>query len=154
MIKFYITFISTLSIISTTSLALASSQFSGTNFSGEYVCKGKNESVGDYEVFVTLKLNTANSHGNFGVYDFNTETTNKVTYFGQAIVNGYHLAMTFKLSNSHNVEYSTGVGEFKKIGASLWAFTNHYYEPNNTGGGFGKEYCTMKPLKNEAKNTD
>jgi hypothetical protein len=126
--------------------------FNGINFSGEYVCTGKNESVGDYEVFVTLKLNYMNSHGNFGVYDFNTETTNKVIYFGHAIANGYRLATTFKLSNSRNVEYSSGIGVFKKVGKKLWAFNNTYYEPDDTGGNFGSENCAMKhPNKTQEK---
>lgn len=127
--------------------------FTGKNFSGDYVCKGKNESVGDYEVAVSLKLNVMNSHGKFGVYDFNTETTNKVIYFGQAMANGYRLAMSFKLSNSRNVEYSTGIGEFKYLGKQLWAFNNTYYEPDDTGGNYGSEYCQMKkPVSTIEKN--
>jgi hypothetical protein len=128
--------------------------FNGINFSGDYACKGKNESVGDYEVFVTLKLNYMNSHGNFGVYDFNTETNNKVIYIGQAITNGYRLSMTFKLSNSKNREYTTGIGQFRKIDKHRWAFKNTYYEPDDTGGNFGDEYCTMKPPKKPTINTD
>lgn len=119
-------------------------KFTGKNFSGDYECKGKNESVGDYEVFVSLKLNLMNSHNNFAVYDFNTETTNKVIYFGQAIANGTRLAMTFKLSNSKNVEFSTGIGEFKSAGKNRWSFSNTYYEPDDTGGNFGSEQCIMK----------
>jgi len=126
--------------------------FNGINFSGEYICKGKNESVGDYEVFVLLKLNYMNSHGNFGVYDFNTETNNKVIYVGQAIAHGYRLSTTFKLSNSKNRAYTTGIGQFKKIDKHRWAFKNTYYEPDDTGGNFGDEYCTMKLPKKIKEN--
>jgi hypothetical protein len=119
-------------------------RFTGQNFSGEYVCKGKNESVGDYEVFVTLKLNKISSNGKFGVYDFSTETLNNVTYYGQAVANGNRMALTFKLSDARNVEFSTGVGEFKKIGNRRWGFNNTYYEPDDSGGNYGTEYCAMK----------
>jgi len=125
-------------------IANANPVFNGVNYSGEYVCKGKNETVGDYEVFVMLKLNRISSYGKFGVYDFSTETVNNVIYFGQAVANGNRLALTFKLSDAKHAEFSTGIGEFKAIGKRRWAFQNSYYEPDDNGGNYGVEYCAMK----------
>ncbi len=127
-----------------TPFAYAAPQFKGTNYSGEYLCKGNNEAVGDYEVMVTLKLNSLNSNGKFGVYDFNTETVNSVIYFGQAVADGNRLSLTFKLSKAPNAEYSTGIGEFKKIGNRRWGFNHHYYEPDDSGGSYGTEFCAMQ----------
>ena len=122
----------------------AAPAFKGKNYSGEYLCKGKNDAVGDYEVIVTLKLNTLNSNARFGVYDFNTETENSVIYFGQAVADGNRLALTFKLSKAPNAEYSTGIGEFKKIKGQRWGFSHQYYEPDNSGGNYGTEFCAMQ----------
>ena len=122
----------------------AAPTFKGINYSGEYLCKGNNEAVGDYEVTVTLKLNSLNSNAKFGVYDFNTETVNSVIYFGQAVADGNRLALTFKLSKAPNAEYSTGIGEFKKIGNRRWGFNHRYYEPDDSGGNYGTEFCAMQ----------
>lgn len=137
-------FVLVLAYFTFASTAFAAPKFTGQNYSGEYVCKGSNDVVGEYEVFVTLKLNRISSYGNFGVYDFNTETENNVVYFGQAVANGNRMALTFKLSEARHAEYSTGIGEFKAIGKRRWAFQNSYYEPDDSGGNYGTEYCAMK----------
>lgn len=133
-----------LACFSLTSPAHAAPIFKGTNYSGEYLCKGKNDAVGDYEVVVTLKLNSLNSNRQFGVYDFNTETVNSVTYFGQAVADGNRLSLTFKLSKAPNAEYSTGIGEFKKLTGRRWGFSHQYYEPDDSGGNYGTEFCAMQ----------
>jgi hypothetical protein len=125
--------------------------FEGPNFSGVYACKGSNNKVGEYEVFATLKLNRANSHGNFGVYDFTTETENEVVYKGQAIANGYKMALTFNLTNRRSAEFSTGIADVAPISSKRWAYTNHYYEPDETGGDYGREYCQMQKQVTAAK---
>ena len=126
----------------------AKDQFVGSNFSGVYSCKGTNNKVGEYEVVATLKLNRISSHGEFGVYDFNTETENSLVYRGQAIANGNRLALTFNLTDGRNAEYSTGIAGIQKISNTRWAYTNHYYEPDENGGDYGSEYCVMqKPVK-------
>ena len=122
----------------------AKEQFVGSNFSGVYLCKGANNKVGEYEVTATLKLNRMSSHGNFGMYDFNTETENALVYKGQAIANGYKLAMTFNITDGRNTEYSTGIADIQRISNTRWAYTNHYYEPDENGGDYGSEYCVMK----------
>lgn len=139
-----------LSLIALCSISLnfgvvhAEEQFVGPNFSGVYSCKGQNNKVGEYEVIATLKLNKISSHGAFGVYDFNTETENSLVYKGQAISSGYKLALTFNLSDGRNVEYSTGIADIQKISNTRWAYTNHYYEPDENGGDYGSEYCVMQ----------
>jgi hypothetical protein len=133
-----------LSFLALSLTANAAPVFKGTNYSGEYLCKGKNDAIGDYEVIVTLKLNTLNSNAKFGVYDFNTETVNSVIYYGQAVADGNRLALTFKLSKAPNAEYSTGIGEFKKLKGRRWGFSHQYYEPDNSGGNYGTEFCAMQ----------
>lgn len=131
--------------------AEANSVFGGPNFSGIYSCKGSNNKVGEYEVLATLKLNKANSQNGFGVYDFNTETENDLVYRGQAIAKNYTLALTFNLSNAKNAEYSTGIAEIQKVSSTRWAYTNHYYEPDENGGDYGSEYCVMQKVVKVAK---
>lgn len=133
-------------------LAEAKPIFTGADYSGVYACKGSNNKVGDYEVLATLKLNRLSSRGGFGVYDFNTETENSLVYKGQAIANGYKLALTFNLSDGHTAEFSTGIADIKRISSTRWAYTNHYYEPDGSGGDYGTEYCVMKkPVKTVSK---
>jgi hypothetical protein len=123
--------------------------FIGNDFSGEYTCKGRNDSVGDYEVQVILKLNKVTSHDIYGIYDFSTETNNKPTYSGQILAKGHKFAMTFKLLNESTFEFNTGIGDFKKIDAKRWAFQNTYYEPDGNGGNFGNDYCKMNIKQKE-----
>lgn len=146
-------FILVLGYFTFASAAFAAPKFTGQNYSGEYVCKGSNDVVGEYEVFVTLKLNRISSYGKFGVYDFSTETENNVVYFGQAVANGNRMALTFKLSEARHAEYSTGIGEFRAIGKNRWAFRNQYYEPDDSGGNYGGEDCAMKKKVMVAKPT-
>jgi hypothetical protein len=126
----------------------AKEQYVGPNFSGVYSCKGANNKVGEYEVIVTLKLNRNSSHGSYAVYDLNTETENALVYKGHAIANGNRLALTFNLSDGRSAEYSTGIADMQKISSTRWAYTNHYYEPDESGGDYGSERCVMqKPVK-------
>ncbi|MDO9234091.1 MAG: hypothetical protein Q8N02_05725 [Methylotenera sp.] len=125
--------------------------FTGADYSGVYACKGSNSKVGDYEVEATLKLNRSISQGAYGVYDFNTETENSLVYRGQAIANGYKLALTFNLIDGLRAEFSTGIADVKRISPTRWAYTNHYYEPNGRGGDYGTEYCVMKKPAKAAK---
>ncbi|MGQ2966945.1 hypothetical protein [Methylophilus sp.] len=116
-----------------------------TDYSGEYLCKGNNIAVGDYEVTIYLKKNRRNSTSQIAVYDLATHTENKQSYTGQTITRGKQLAMTFKLSDAKFAEFSTGLGQFTKAG-KLWSFKNDYYEPDDTGGNYGHETCTQKPI--------
>lgn len=123
------------------------------DYSGEYLCKGNNITVGDYEVTIYLKKNRRNSTANVSVYDLATHTENKQSYTGQAITRGRQLAMTFKLSDAKYAEFSTGMGQFTKVGKSGWSFKNDYYEPDDTGGNYGHETCTMKPSQTAPNST-
>lgn len=126
-------------------IAYAMPPFTGDDFSGVYLCKGNNLSVGDYEVLVTLKLNEVTSHDIYGVYDFSTESNHQATYVGQIMAKKNNFAMTFKLLNALENTYSTGMGEFKKTGYKRWAFNTTYYEPDGNGGNFGRDQCKMQP---------
>jgi len=123
--------------------------FVGNDFSGEYTCKGKNDSVGEYEVLVTLQLNPVTSHDIYGVYDFNTESNKQAMYVGQIMAKGRQFAMTFKLLGGQSPTYSTGMGEFKRTANKQWTFRNTYYEPDGHGGNFGNDYCTMNKTSQE-----
>lgn len=114
------------------------------DYTGEYLCKGNNVTVGDYEVTIYLKKNRRNSTAQVSVYDLVTHTENRQSYTGQAITRGKQLAMTFKLSDAKYAEFSTGMGQFTKVGKNGWSFKNDYYEPDDTGGNYGHETCTLK----------
>ena len=132
------------SLLASAMVAHAKPAFTGINFSGIYDCKGNNELVGNYQVTVKLKLNRISSYGKFGAYDFSTETDNAVTYRGQAVANGYRLALSYKLTEGKYVEYSTGIAEMKKLNRGRWSFRNLYYEPDDNGGNYGQEDCVMQ----------
>lgn len=137
---------STLSIacFATVPLLASAANVAALDYSGEYLCKGNNVAVGDYEVTINLKKNRRNSTAQVAVYDLVTHTENNQSYTGQAITRGNQLAMTFKLSDAKYAEFSTGMGQFRKLAKNLWSFKNDYYEPDDTGGNYGHETCTMK----------
>lgn len=145
-------------LISVSTLAETSPEappkFTGTNYSGSYLCKGSNLSVGEYEVNVELKLNVYNSHDKIGVYDFTTETENRFVYLGQAVTNGTQMALTFKLKEAKHAEFSTGSAEFKKLPNRRWSFKNNYYEPDDSGGNYGSETCVMQNVALPPKKTN
>ena len=132
-------------------LAQAKPAFTGQNFSGIYACRGVNEQVGNYEVTVTLKLNRVSSYGNFGAYLYEVETVNSVVYSGQAVADGNRLALSFQLTDSHNAEHSTGIATMKRNDEGRWSFRKLYYEPDDSGGNYGSEYCVMQFTKAEKK---
>jgi hypothetical protein len=136
--------LTTLCLLSAFSISASAAPAMSTDYSGEYLCKGNNITVGDYEVTIYLKKNRRNSTSQISVYDLATHTENKQSYTGQAITRGKQLAMTFKLSDAKFAEFSTGLGQFTKVG-KLWSFKNDYYEPDDTGGNYGHEICTLKP---------
>ncbi len=115
--------------------------FIGEDFSGQYLCKGNNDVVGEYEVKIELAINTDQSHDEVGMYDFVVTPDAQETYAGQAVAYSRRIALTFKLPTLPNTKNSTGVGFFKKLDAKRWRFTNYYYEPNADGGVSGFEYC-------------
>jgi len=119
--------------------------FTGTDYSGEYVCKGSNDNVGDYEVIVNLQLNTFTSHDIYGVYDFVSVSNNQPTYVGQVLAKGAQFAISFRLLSNDSLHFSTGMGAFKKTGFKRWRFNTTYYEPDGNGGNFGRDSCTLKP---------
>lgn len=136
--------LTTFVLLSSFSLPVLAAPVTSLDYSGEYLCKGNNITVGDYEVTIYLKKNRRNSTNQVSVYDLATHTENKQSYTGQAITRGKQLAMTFKLSDAKYAEFSTGMGQFTKVGKAGWSFKNDYYEPDDTGGNYGHETCTMK----------
>jgi len=140
-----------LAMLGLTSMAQARPAFVGENYSGVYSCRGVNELVGDYEVTVTLKLNRASSYGTFGAYLYEVETANSVVYSGQVAADGNRLAMGFHFPEGHNTEFSTGIATIKRNAQGRWSFRKLYYEPDDSGGNYGSEYCVMNPNKGPKK---
>ncbi len=151
-IKFCLTMLSFLSVFSSTASSAAPVSKS-IDYSGEYLCKGNNVAVGDYEVTIYLKKNRRNSTALVSVYDLVTHTENKQSYTGQAVTHGKELALTFKLSDAKYAEFSTGLGQFTKLNKNMWSFKTNYYEPDDTGGNYGRETCTMKKLLTPLEKT-
>ena len=132
-----------LTILLFSSMANAKSVFTGQNYSGTYNCKGSNEQVGDYEVTVRLKLNRVSSYGHFGAYYYETETENSVVYNGHAIADGNRLSIALELSEGRNSEPSVGTAVIKRDENGRLSFRKNYYEPDDNGGNYGSEHCSM-----------
>lgn len=124
-----------------------SQAFVGPNYSGVYACKGSNSKVGDYELHAKLELNRVASHEQYGVYQLISETENSSVYHGQAIANAGRMALTFNIVDGRSADYSTGLATVKYLGSNLWAYTNHYFEPDEYGGTYGTEYCVKKKIQ-------
>ncbi|HEU4707684.1 MAG TPA: hypothetical protein VFS17_00040 [Methylophilaceae bacterium] len=133
-------------LLSIAAAAHARPAFTGKNYSGIYSCSGSNELIGDYDVTIILKLNRISSHGRYGTYDYETETTNSNTYTGQAIADGNRLAISFRFNGKsiNGRGHSIGIATIKKDKRGRWSFRKDYYEPDDNGGNYGHEYCTYK----------
>ena len=140
-------------LLTLTSLAHAMPPFIGNDYSGKYLCKGNNLNVGNYEVFVTLKLNTTTSHDLYGIYKFSAEFNNQAAYTGHILAKGNKFSIAFKLLNASDTDSSTGVGDFRKLDKNRWSFKNTYYEPDGNGGNFGNDQCIIQHPDNAPKKT-
>lgn len=147
-------FVVLIAMLGLAGVAEARPAFTGQNYSGIYSCKGTNEQIGDYEVTVTLKLNRTSSYGTFGAYHYEVETVNSLTYIGQAVADGNRLALSFQLTEGHVTERSTGIATIKKNAQGRWSFRKLYYEPDDSGGNYGSEYCVMNSNKAPKKGTE
>lgn len=139
--------------ISTIQIAEAKPNFAGVNYSGTYLCKGNNSNVGDYQVITTLTLNRAASRGSIGIYDLAVETENAFTYKGKAVANANKIAFNLSMSEVSVAEFSTGIANISKNGATKFTYTNHYYEVDSNVGTYGKETCEMQKSKTPSKKT-
>lgn len=140
-------------LLSLSPLAHAMPPFVGNDYSGKYLCKGNNSNVGNYEVFVTLKLNTKTSHDIYGIYKFSAESNNQAAYTGHILAKGSKFSIAFKLLNANNNDSSIGIGDFKKIDSKRWSFKHTYYEPDGNGGNFGNDQCTMQHAEKAIQKT-
>lgn len=138
-------------LLGSANLVQAKPAFTGVNYSGEYLCKGTNDQVGDYELVARLKLNKVSSYGTFGAYSYETETENSVVYTGQAAADGNRIAVSFNLTEAHGVEHSTGIATMKKNELGRWTFKRLYYESDDNGGIYGTENCVMKAAIKKTK---
>ncbi|CAG0965564.1 hypothetical protein MTYP_00971 [Methylophilaceae bacterium] len=131
-------------------------RFSGPNYSGTYTCKGENSQVGKYAVTVTLRLNLVSSYAKFGVYEYTAETENSVKFYGNAVSSGNQLATSFYIDNQRRRgEPTTGLATVKRESGGRWSFRNLYFEPDDFGGNYGVETCTMnKPDKTEIRKPE
>jgi hypothetical protein len=113
------------------------------DYSGRYLCKGENSRVGEYEVNIVLKKNKVGSNQEFSVYDITEETENATSYYGNAIVIGNRLALTFRLLNGKAIMASTGLATMRVSTKNNWSFVSRYYEPND-GGVYGTDDCKLE----------
>jgi len=124
--------------------AMAKPAFNGQDFSGVYDCTGDDSHEGKYSGTVTLKLNSAQSTGEYGAYDFKLEVPGFGTYLGEAAAEGDRLAMHFALTDQKTRDFGTGIATIKKNKQGKLGFHKYYYEPEFKGGNYGFEDCVRR----------
>jgi hypothetical protein len=124
--------------------ALAKPTFTGQDYSGVYDCTGDDSHEGKYTGKVTLKLNPAQSTGEYSAYDFKLEVPGFGTYLGEAAAEGDRLAMHFALIDQKTRDFGTGIATIKKNKQGKLGFHKYYYEPEFKGGNYGFEDCVRK----------
>lgn len=126
-----------------------------SNFSGVYECKGNNDSIGDYTVKVTLKIDTVNSKAGFSNYTYAMQTENGMTYNGYAVIENNQMASSIYMNDKPSAEMSVGVGSIKAIAKNRFSFTRKYFEPTDNEGTIGLETCMMPlhPLVTTSEKT-
>lgn len=118
--------------------------FTGPDYSGVYQCTGEDAHEGKYTGTVTLKLNAAQSLGEYGAYDFKLEVPGYGAYPGHAAAQGDKLAIYFANTDPATRDYGTGIATIKKGKNGKPAFRKYYYEPEYKGGNHGIEDCVKK----------
>jgi hypothetical protein len=124
--------------------ALAKPTFTGQDYSGVYDCTGDDSHEGKYTGKVTLKLNPAQSTGEYGAYDFKLEVPGFGTYLGEAAAEGDRLAMHFALTDQKTRDFGTGIATIRKNKQGKLGFHKYYYEPEFKGGNYGFEDCVRR----------
>ncbi len=133
-----------LGLLSVSGLVQAGPAFTGPDYSGVYECNGDDAHEGKYKGVVTLKLNPAQSTGEYGAYDFKLEVPGFGTYPGHAAAQGNKIAIHFALTDPRTKDYGTGIATVRKGKSRKWAFRKYYYEPKFKGGNYGLEDCVQK----------
>lgn len=123
---------------------MAKPAFTGQDYSGVYDCTGDDSHEGKYTGKVTLKLNAAQSMGEYGAYDFRLEVPGFGTYPGEAVAQGDRLVMHFALTDPKTRDFGTGIATVKKNKQGKLGFHKYYYEPEFKGGNYGTEDCVRK----------
>jgi hypothetical protein len=118
--------------------------FTGTDYSGVYQCNGDDSHEGKYTGTVTLKLNVAQSMGEYSAYDFKLEVPGYGAYPGHAAGQGDKLAIYFANTDPKTKDFGTGIATVKKGKDGKLAFRKYYYEPEFKGGNYGVEDCARK----------
>ncbi len=124
--------------------AQAKPAFTGHDYSGVYACTGDDAHEGKYSGTVTLKLNAAQSVGEYGAYDFKLEVPGFGVYPGHAAAQGDKIAIHFALTDQKTKDYGTGIATMKKGKNGKVTFRKYYYEPEYKGGNYGMEDCVKK----------
>ncbi len=125
-------------------LAQAKPAFTGPDYSGVYDCNGDDAHEGKYTGTVTLKLNAAQSTGEYAAYDFKLEVPGFGAYPGHAAGQGNQLAIHFANTDPKTKDYGTGIATVKKGKGGKLSFRKYYYEPEYKGGNYGIEDCVKK----------
>ncbi|MBM6445074.1 hypothetical protein ACX3YC_00495 [Pseudomonas mohnii] len=115
--------------------------FTGTDYSGHYVCTGKDSHIGDYEGVVDLKLNPEQSTGEYGAYNFTLTLADNARYNGFAAAHLNSLAIYFAYTDPAPKDYGVGIAKVVSTPEGKVSFTKYYYAPQYQGGGHGMETC-------------
>ncbi len=133
-----------LAMLGVCGVAQAKPAFTGTDYSGVYDCTGDDAHEGKYTGTVTLKLNAAQSTGEYAAYDFKLEVPGFGAYPGHAAGRGSQLAIHFANTDPKTKDYGTGIATVKKGKDGKLTFRKYYYEPEYKGGNYGIEDCVKK----------
>ncbi|CAG0961695.1 hypothetical protein MTYP_00765 [Methylophilaceae bacterium] len=122
----------------------AADEFTATDYSGVYDCKGVDGHEGEYAGTVTLSIRPAYSSGNYASYDFKLEVPEYGAYLGHAAGNGNHLAMHFALTDPASRDFGTGIAKFRTDAQGRQTFHKFYFQPEYKGGNSGIEDCVKR----------
>ena len=115
--------------------------FTGTDYSGHYECIGNDSHIGKFKGVVDMKLNPAQSTGEYGAYTFTLTLADNSLYNGFAAANRDSLAIYFAYTDPVPKDYGVGIAKVTSTPKGKISFTKYYYGPEYEGGGHGMETC-------------
>lgn len=125
-------------------LLLLAATTHAADFSGRYVCEGRDAREGKYAGIVTLDRVPEHSRESHDAYRFTLTVPGFGRYEGQAVGRGRHLGVHFALTDQTDKDYGTGLATFTRLRDGRWSFSKFYYEPEYHGGNHGLESCVQE----------
>jgi hypothetical protein len=119
-------------------------KFSGTDYSGTYLCRGLDAKEREYTAKMQLEIQFRYSQGSYAAYRLSLDIPGQGSFIGHAASESDRMALHFTKTEKDTTEYGTGIAKMKRNKQGRWTFTNYFYSPEFQNGNMGFETCVRE----------